>query len=85
MGTTVLENVRHIAADVFGIDIEMITPQSSPDSIKNWDSLQHLSFVLALEQFFSLQFEPEDVEQMLSIEIIAMTIEEKLLGKDIKP
>jgi len=85
MNIIILENVRRIAADVFGIDIEEITPQSSIDTIKSWDSLQHLSFVLALEQFYSFQFEPEDVEQMKSIEITVMTIEEKLLGKDIKP
>lgn len=85
MNTTILENIWRIAADVFGINIEEITPQSSIDSIKNWDSLQHLNFVLALEQSYSLQFEPEDIEQMKSIEIAAMTIEEKLSGKEIEP
>jgi acyl carrier protein len=85
MNTTILDNVRRIAADVFGINIEEITPQSSTDSIETWDSLQHLNFVLALEQSYSLQFEPEDIEQMKSIEITTMTIEEKLLGKDIEP
>jgi acyl carrier protein len=85
MNINILENVRRIAADVFGIDIDEITPQSSTDSIQSWDSLQHLSFVLALEQFYSFQFEPEDVEQMKSIEITVMTIEERLVGKDSKP
>ena len=83
MNINILENVRRIAADVFGIDIEEITPQSSIDSIESWDSLQHLSFVLALEQSYSLQFEPEDIEQMKSIEITTMTIEERLFGRDI--
>ena len=85
MNTNILERVMQIAADVFGINIEEITPQSSTDSIQTWDSLQHLTFVLALEQSYFLQFEPEDVEQMKSIEITTMTIEERLLAKDNKP
>lgn len=81
--TRIIENVKQIAADVFGIKIEEITMRSSTDSIETWDSLQHLVFVLALEQYYSLQFEPDEIEQMKSIEITIMTIEEKLLSKGI--
>ncbi|MBA4383635.1 MAG: acyl carrier protein [Anaerolinea sp.] len=83
--TSIVENVKQIAADVFSIKIEEITMRSSTDSIETWDSLQHLVFVLALEQYYSLQFEPEEIEQMKSIEITIMTIEEKLLSKGIEP
>ena len=76
MDNNVLNRVREIAADVFGAKVEQITPQSSPDSIKNWDSMRHLDFALALEQAFSVQFAPEEVEQMLSIELVAMIVEE---------
>lgn len=76
MDNSVFHRVRQIAADVFGLQIEQITPESSPDSIEGWDSVQHLNLVLALEQAFSIQFEPEEIEQMLSIELVVMMIEE---------
>ncbi len=76
MDRSVLNRVREVAADIFGVKIEEITPQSSPDSIESWDSLRHLNFSLALEQAFSIQFAPEDIEQMLSIELVVMVVEE---------
>jgi acyl carrier protein len=59
----VLKKVLAIAADVFQVDESSIGPASSPDSIETWDSLHHLSFVLALEQEFGVQISPEEIER----------------------
>lgn len=75
---TTLERVRRIVADIFNLPFEQILPASSPDTIAGWDSLQHLNIVLAVEQEFALQFTPEEIEQMLTVELIADLIEEKL-------
>src|ERR1019366_6210832 len=74
----VLKKVLAIAADVFQVDELSIGPASSPDSIETWDSLHHLSFVVALEQEFSVQISPEEIEQLLSLELTAALMEEKL-------
>ena len=47
-----LKRVLTIAADVFQVDESTLGPGSSPDTIESWDSLHHLSFVVALEQEF---------------------------------
>jgi acyl carrier protein len=39
-----------------------------------------LSFVLALEQEFNVQFSPEEIEQLLSIELTTALVEEKVKG-----
>ena len=77
MNESILHRVREVVADVFGVPVEQIAPESSPDTIAAWDSLQHLNIVLALEQAFAIQFEPEEIEQMLSVELITMMVEEK--------
>ncbi|MFN0088637.1 MAG: acyl carrier protein [Blastocatellia bacterium] len=69
--------VQQIIADLFNLPLEKITPGSSPDTIESWDSLQHLNLVLALEQEFGLQFAPEEIEQMLSVELIVDLLAEK--------
>ena len=51
--------------------------QSSPETIPTWDSLQHLNLVLALEQEFRIQFTPEEIELILSVEKAATILEEK--------
>lgn len=76
--TTVLSRVQDLFAQVFGISQDLVLPQSSPDTIETWDSLQHLNLVLALEQEFHIQFTPEEIEQLLSVELISMLVDEKL-------
>jgi acyl carrier protein len=78
MSSPVLERVRGIAADVLRIPASQITPQSSPESIEAWDSVQHLNLVLALEQEFGVQFEPEEIDQMSNIDRIRSVLETKL-------
>jgi acyl carrier protein len=78
MSTSVLSRVQRILADIFQISGEQITPMSSPDTIENWDSLNHLNVVLALEQEFGVRFMPEEIEQLLSVEHIAALLDEKL-------
>ena len=70
MAAQLLDRVRTIAADVLEVPAAKITPDSSPENIETWDSVHHLNMVLALEQEFNLQFEPEEIEQMKDIQHI---------------
>jgi acyl carrier protein len=76
----VLNKVMAVATDVFEVPQSSLGPSSSPDTIETWDSLHHLSFVVALEQEFNVQFSPEEIEQLLSIELTVALLEEKLKG-----
>ena len=73
-----LKKVLTIAADVFQVPESSLVPSSSPDTIETWDSLHHLSFVVALEQEFGIQISPEEIEQLLSIELTSALMGEKL-------
>ena len=67
MSTTLLDRVRSIVADVLEVPVDRISAGSSPETIDTWDSVHHLNLVLALEQEFNLQFEPEEIDQMKDI------------------
>lgn len=75
MTSSTFEQVRSIASDIFGVPADKITAQSSPETIENWDSMQHLNLVLAVEEKFGLQLEPEDIEKMKSIGEVAMLVD----------
>jgi acyl carrier protein len=70
-----LEQVRSVASDIFGIPADRITAKSSPETIESWDSMQHLNLVLAIEEKFGVQFDPEDIEQMNSVGAVATLVE----------
>ena len=78
MTSPVFERVRGIAANVLKLPGSQITAQSSPETIASWDSIQHLNLVLALEQEFGCQFEPEEIDQMNSINRIHSVVQNKL-------
>lgn len=78
MPSTVLPQVRAIAADVFGVPEERIDRDSSPESIEGWDSIQHLNFVLALEERFGFQLSPEEMDAMRTIGQIADIVDRRL-------
>ena len=64
MSQNVLDRVRQIAADAFNEPLDKITSASSPDTIEGWDSLTHVNFVMAIEQSFECEIEPDEVEQL---------------------
>ena len=78
MTSTVLDQIRTIASDLFAVPAEQITPASTPETIEAWDSIQHLNLVLALEEKFSVQLSPEEIEEMKSIGAVAKVVEGKL-------
>ena len=69
------DQVRNIASDIFGVAANKITADSSPETIENWDSMQHLNLVLAVEEKFGIQLAPEDIEQMKNIGAVAALVE----------
>ena len=75
MTSTTLEQVRNIASDIFGVPASQISAESSPETVEKWDSIQQLNLVLAVEEKFGVQLEPEDIEQMNSIGAIAAVVD----------
>jgi acyl carrier protein len=78
MTDSLLDQVRRIASDIFNVPLEQVNAESSPDTVDNWDSLQHLNLVLALEQSFGLELAPEEIEEMLNVESIVTLVKKKL-------
>mgnify|MGYP005635042501 CR=1 FL=1 len=72
-----MENrIKKVMSDVFNIDIESINNDSSPDNIENWDSLKHMNLIVALEEEFDIEFDDNDIENLLNFQLINLTIKE---------
>jgi len=74
MNEQILKKVREIAGDVLEADV---TPESSPSTIESWDSVKHLTLMLALEEEYGFQFLPEEMDQAKSIGQIAGLVTSK--------
>jgi acyl carrier protein len=78
MNTPLIETVRTLAADVLGVPRTAIGVDSSPKQLESWDSIQHVSLIVAIEEQFGVEFNPDEIGSMESIALIAETLTRKL-------
>ena len=69
--------VRQIISDVLNVPVSGLLDEASPQTIENWDSVQHLNIVLALEEELNVQLDPEDIEAMKNVGSIIALVQSK--------
>ena len=70
------EKVIEIMKDV--LETEDISLNTSQENCENWNSLRQLNLVSELEDEFDVEFEPEEIAEMKSVNNIIEIIKEKL-------
>lgn len=70
--------IKNVMAAVFEISVEEINDQTSPDSIDSWDSLNLMNLVVSLEEEFDIQFDDQDIVEMLNFKLICEIIKQKV-------
>ena len=75
------QKLKEIIASVFKVGASSINNETSPDTIENWDSLNHLNLVWALEEGFEVIFTEQQTVEILNYELIKISLQE--LGVEI--
>jgi len=70
--------ISNVMATVFEIPFEEINDNSSSETIESWDSINHMNLILALEREFGIEFQDDDIAEMLSFSSIKCIIKEKI-------
>ena len=58
--------LSEIFADVFE-HVGVLTPDTSPNDVERWDSLQHLALVRALEETYELRLSMDEMVEIYSV------------------
>ncbi len=69
------DKIREIMSRLFRISAGDIDESASMDTIESWDSLEHISLILALEETFDVRFFTEEVVHMTSYTDIVAALE----------
>ena len=72
------EKLKKIMASVFEVSEKEINEETSPDSLDNWDSMRQLNLVSALEEEFDVEFDDEEISEMLSYKLVRLILNDKL-------
>ena len=71
-----IQKLNEVIAGVFNVNVTTISDDTSVDTVEDWDSLNHLKLILALEQEFDISFTEEETVELLNYPLIKMTLSE---------
>lgn len=63
----ILEAVQTIFRDNFDDDTLVITPATTAQDIEDWDSLEQINLLTAMEKKFGIKFKLEDVRNLNNV------------------
>ena len=69
--------VFSIIAQIMSIPVEIVTETSSPNSLEEWDSLNHMKLILAIEEAFGVQFTDEEIVSIRDVRSIIVLLGRK--------
>jgi acyl carrier protein len=78
MSATLEDRVRSTIATVLNVAEDALREDAGPDTLAQWDSMNHLNVVLALESEFAVAFTDDDVTDMLSVGLICRIVNERV-------
>ena len=75
----ILEKLNSVFIDVFDDEDIKISDATTADDIDDWDSLEHINLIVAVEQEFKIKFNMNEVTNMKNVgemvDIIASRID----------
>ena len=64
------DKIKEVISNIFGTPLNEINDQTSPDTIENWDSINHMKLITALEEEFDVEFTDEEILEMQNVKLI---------------
>jgi len=64
---TILERMSEVIRDVLDNDAITLTRQTTADDIEEWDSLAHITIIVAIEKEFNVKFNLSDIKPLRNI------------------
>jgi len=61
------DELIQLFADVLGVDVATLNDDSSPDNVKEWDSLAAMELVSAIEQKYNVRLSTKEIMKMSTI------------------
>ena len=71
-------SLKQVLAEIFELDPSTIDGTTSIDNVELWDSLQHISMIVSVEQEFGVRFSEEEMAELLSYERLRSALAGKL-------
>ena len=75
------DKIKNVMSAVFDIDKDIIGDDASTTNLENWDSINHMNLVIAIEDEFNIVFDDEEIVRITSLKSIEDTLAKKVSGQ----
>jgi acyl carrier protein len=69
--------IEQAFAEVLGIPVEKINDETSPDNTPQWDSLQAMNLVVAIEEAFEVRLSTKEIVSMRNVGLVRKVLRAK--------
>lgn len=80
MTMALIDDLRGLLAETFGVDVVEIGPEAQLGELPQWDSMAHMDLMLALEARYAVELSAETIGGLTSLPLIVAHIESKQNG-----
>ena len=77
--TEIMAKLNEIFCDVFDDEDIVLTSETTSDDIEDWDSLEQINLLVAIEKQFNIKFQLADVADLENVGAM-IDLVEKMLG-----
>ena len=70
----IYSRLNKVFRDVFDDDSISVTPKTTADDIEDWDSLEHITLISAVEREFRMKFKMGEISGMKNVGEMASII-----------
>lgn len=71
------DRLRELAGQTFGVPVSDVPDDASPEVLPQWDSLNHIELMLALELEYGVRISSEVLPELLSLDAIEEYLQEQ--------
>lgn len=71
------KKVFNVVSNIIDVPVESLNEESSQETVPYWDSLKHISIILAIEEEFNISFLDEEIFKISCIKDIIAQLKEK--------
>ena len=73
----IFQRLNKIFCNVFNDGSIRVTPATTADDIEDWDSLEHITLISAVEKEFHMKFKMREISSMKNVGEMAQIIAER--------
>lgn len=77
----VLDELTNVFEEVFDQKNLTVTTETTSNDIDGWDSMSHVTMLMAVEDHFGIEFKPYEIANLVNVGALVALVEKKLKEK----